>query len=148
MWGMVRPSSAGPWALCGCSRTSTWPKTASGPRSRTSCSVSSAGFRSTSSTPEHPSASYGTIRLHQERHYPGRVSGTDLFLPDIPALARAYGGTGETATETEGAKDAIARALAAPGLSLVELVTDPQALSTSQTLDQARAAGEAALSRS
>ena len=35
--------------------------------------------------------SYGTIRMHQEREYPGRVSGSDLFNPDFAALARAYG---------------------------------------------------------
>ncbi|MEM9249416.1 MAG: thiamine pyrophosphate-dependent enzyme [Pseudomonadota bacterium] len=84
---------------------------------------------------------YGTIRMHQERHYPGRVSGTDLFLPDIPALATAYGGVGETARTTSDARSAIERALGRGGLSIVELVTDPQALSTSQTLDEARAAG-------
>ncbi len=88
---------------------------------------------------------YGTIRMHQERHYPGRISGTDLFLPDIPGIAAAYGGVGETARTTSEAEAAIARALAHPGLSLVELVTDPQALSTAQTLDQVRAAGLAAL---
>ena len=39
---------------------------------------------------------YGTIRMHQERDYPGRVSGTDLVNPDFAALARAYGAHGET----------------------------------------------------
>ncbi|MEM1429447.1 MAG: thiamine pyrophosphate-dependent enzyme [Pseudomonadota bacterium] len=91
---------------------------------------------------------YGTIRMHQERHYPGRVSGTDLFVPDIPSLARSYGGQGVTVTDTDAAISAVRRAVATPDLSMVELVVDPQALSTAQTLDQVRAAGEAALSRS
>ena len=44
---------------------------------------------------------YGTIRMHQERNYPARVSGTDLVNPDFAALARAYGAHGETVTRTE-----------------------------------------------
>ena len=44
---------------------------------------------------------YGTIRMHQEREYPGRVSGSDLFNPDFAALARAYGCWSETVTRTE-----------------------------------------------
>ncbi|MEO8303517.1 MAG: thiamine pyrophosphate-binding protein, partial [Betaproteobacteria bacterium] len=46
-------------------------------------------------------AMYGTIRMHQERHYPARVSGTDLVNPDFAALARACGATGETVLRTE-----------------------------------------------
>ena len=91
---------------------------------------------------------YGTIRMHQERTYPGRVAATDLVLPDIPALARAYRGVGETVTETDRFPAALARALETGGLRLIELVTDGEALSPVQTLRQARAAGEAALSRS
>ena len=45
---------------------------------------------------------YGTIRMHQERHYPARVSGTDLVNPDFAALARAYGAHGETVLHTGG----------------------------------------------
>ena len=44
---------------------------------------------------------YGTIRMHQEREYPGRVSGTDMANPDFAALARAYGGHGETVERGE-----------------------------------------------
>jgi acetolactate synthase-1/2/3 large subunit len=44
--------------------------------------------------------SYGTIRMHQEREYPVRVSGSDLFNPDFAALARAYGWHGEYAATT------------------------------------------------
>ena len=39
---------------------------------------------------------FGTIRMHQEREFPGRVSGTSMDNPDFAALARAYGGHGET----------------------------------------------------
>jgi acetolactate synthase-1/2/3 large subunit len=46
-------------------------------------------------------AMYGTIRMHQERHYPGRVSGTAIVNPDFVALARAYGGHGELVERTE-----------------------------------------------
>ena len=44
---------------------------------------------------------YGTIRMHQERHYPGRVSATDLQNPDFAAYARAFGGHGERVERTE-----------------------------------------------
>jgi acetolactate synthase-1/2/3 large subunit len=54
---------------------------------------------------------YGTIRMHQERDYPGRVSGTELHNPDFAALAVAYGGHGEVVTTTEQFKPALARAL-------------------------------------
>src|SRR5690606_8840025 len=56
---------------------------------------------------------YGTIRMHQERHYPGRVSGTDLVNPDFAALARAYGGHGEAVERGEDFPAALDRALAA-----------------------------------
>jgi acetolactate synthase-1/2/3 large subunit len=94
---------------------------------------------------------YGTIRMHQERTYPGRVSGTDLFLPDIPTLARAYGGSGAVVTDDAAFPDALARARAAARESrapaMVELKVDGEALATGQTLSEARAAGEAAFSR-
>ncbi|MFC3527044.1 thiamine pyrophosphate-binding protein [Paracoccus mangrovi] len=90
---------------------------------------------------------YGTIRMHQERSYPGRVSGTDLANPDFAGLARAYGGHGETVTRQEDFAAAFARARDFGGLSLLELVLDPQALSTGATLDQTRAMGEASQRR-
>ncbi|NDR55515.1 thiamine pyrophosphate-binding protein [Pseudoruegeria sp. M32A2M] len=86
---------------------------------------------------------YGTIRAHQERQYPGRVSGTELFVPDLPALARAYGGWGATLTRNEEFPDAFAEAQAAGTLAVLDLRLDPQALSPSMTLDQARAIGQA-----
>ena len=55
---------------------------------------------------------YGTIRMHQERQYPARVSGSELANPDFAALARAYGATGETVSRTEEFAPAFTRALA------------------------------------
>ncbi|UWQ95774.1 thiamine pyrophosphate-binding protein [Rhodobacteraceae bacterium M385] len=76
---------------------------------------------------------YGTIRMHQEKHYPGRVSGTDLFNPDYAALAGAYGGTGHTITENAQFADAYAEALKG-GLHIIELKLDPKMLATTKNL--------------
>ena len=76
---------------------------------------------------------YGTIRMHQENHYPGRVSGTELFNPDYVQLAAAYGGTGHLVT----AMDDLGPALDAAehgGLHLIELRLDPSMLSTTRSL--------------
>jgi acetolactate synthase-1/2/3 large subunit len=81
---------------------------------------------------------YGTIRMHQERHYPGRVSGTDLANPDFAALARAYGGHGAVVTDGADFADAFAAARASGTLAVIELRLDPQMLTTSQTVDQVR----------
>ena len=72
---------------------------------------------------------YGTIRMHQEKHYPGRVSGTDLVNPDFADLARAYGGYGETVTSTEQFADAFSRAEKSGKPSIIELKIDQEALS-------------------
>lgn len=87
---------------------------------------------------------YGTIRMHQEKHYPGRVSGTMLANPDFAALARAYGGHGETVRDGADFPAAFARARDARTLAVIELVVDEEALATSLTLSAARAAGLAA----
>lgn len=84
---------------------------------------------------------YGTIRMHQERRYPDRVTGTDLFVPDIPQLAPAYGGTGWVVTDNSGFERRLSEALSGEGLRLIDLRVDSQALSPSQTLDQARHQG-------
>lgn len=81
---------------------------------------------------------YGTIRMHQERAYPGRVSGTDLANPEFAALARAYGGHGEVVERDEDFAPAFARAVAFGGLAVIELRLDPEALTTTQTLSQVR----------
>ena len=77
---------------------------------------------------------YGTIRMHQERHYPGRVSGTDLHNPDFAALARAYGGKGWTVETQANFAPAFEAALAAKCLAVIDLKLDPDMLSTGQSL--------------
>lgn len=73
--------------------------------------------------------SYGTIRMHQEKTYPGRVSGTGLRNPDFAMLARSYGGFGETVTETGDFWDAFERARASGAPAILDLKIDPRALS-------------------
>jgi acetolactate synthase-1/2/3 large subunit len=82
---------------------------------------------------------YGTIRMHQERHYPGRVVGTELTNPDFAAYARAFGAHGETVTETSQFPDALERALAAGTSALIELQIDPDAINPRTTLTKIRA---------
>ena len=77
---------------------------------------------------------YGTIRMHQEKHYPGRVSGTQLSNPDFAALARAYGGHGETVTKTDDFAAAFERAKASGTFAVIELKVSEKALSTTLTL--------------
>ncbi len=79
---------------------------------------------------------YGTIRMHQEKAYPGRVSGTRLPNPDFAALARAHGAMGLTVTRTEEFGPVFDTALAcADGPVLIEIHLDPQAISTRTTLN-------------
>ncbi len=82
---------------------------------------------------------YGTIRMHQERQYPGRVVGTDLVNPDFAAYARAFGVRGETVTETAQFADALERALGAGTSALIELRIDPEAINPRTTLSRIRA---------
>ena len=84
---------------------------------------------------------YGTIRMHQERDYPGRVIATDLVNPDFNMLARAYGLHGETVTRGEDFADAFERARAAEAPALIELRIDPDAITPSATLSGIRAGG-------
>ena len=86
---------------------------------------------------------YGTIRMHQERTYQARVSGTDMANPDFADLARAYGGHGETVTRTEDFEAAFRRAEVSGKLAVIELVVDQQVATPGLTLDQLRAQGEA-----
>jgi acetolactate synthase-1/2/3 large subunit len=82
---------------------------------------------------------YGTIRMHQERSYPGRVSGTALVNPDFAALARAYGLHGETVTKTADFAAAFERAWAVPQAALIALQIDPDAITPRTTLSAIRA---------
>ena len=75
---------------------------------------------------------YGTIRMHQERDYPGRVSGSDLHNPDFAALARAYGWRAECITDTAQFEPALARAIAAGTPTLLHLRLSAD-VSTSRT---------------
>ncbi|SPJ17853.1 Thiamine pyrophosphate enzyme, C-terminal TPP binding domain protein [Burkholderiales bacterium] len=85
---------------------------------------------------------FGTIRMHQEQHYPGRVIGTTLTNPDFAQLARAYGGAGYRVTQTAEFPVALSEALASirnrrlP--ALIELVCDPQLLSPTARIDDLR----------
>ncbi len=81
---------------------------------------------------------YGTIRMHQELHFPGRVSGTDMFNPDYAGLARSYGCHGEIVTSNAGFAAAFERATAAESPAIIELRLDPDAISTETTLEALR----------
>lgn len=81
---------------------------------------------------------YGSIRMHQERHYPGNVWGTELHNPDFAMLARAHGAHGETVRRTEDFPAALQRALVAGAPALIELQVDPEALSPKLTVSQLR----------
>jgi len=83
---------------------------------------------------------HGTIRMHQERRYPGRVSGTTLVNPDFAALAKSYGAYAETITKTADFEPAFRRALAADRLTLLDLKIDPEAITPVRTLSSFRAA--------
>jgi acetolactate synthase-1/2/3 large subunit len=82
---------------------------------------------------------YATIRMHQERQFPGRVIGTDLQNPDFPALARAYGAYGERVERTEDFEDAFERALASGKPSVLELPVDPERISPRVRLSELQA---------
>jgi len=90
---------------------------------------------------------YGTIRMHQEREYPARVSGTALLNPDFAALARAYGAHGERVERTADFAAAFARARRAGRAALIELCLDPEAITTRTTLSKIRETALAASAR-
>ena len=87
---------------------------------------------------------YGTIRAHQERNYPARVSGTTMENPDFVALARAYGYHAERVTRTEDFAAAFDRAMASQTGAVLDLDISPEAITPRQTLSQMRAAALAA----
>jgi acetolactate synthase-1/2/3 large subunit len=91
---------------------------------------------------------FGTIRMHQEREYPGRVSGTGLHNPDFAALARAYGGHGEVVEKTEDFAAALDRAVAFTREqklpALIELRYDGNLITPNATLETIRKTAEAA----
>ncbi len=81
---------------------------------------------------------YGTIRMHQEKAYPGRPSATALRNPDFCALAQACGGHGETVERTEQFAAALARALASGKPALLHCRIDPEAITPATTLQRLR----------
>jgi acetolactate synthase-1/2/3 large subunit len=89
-------------------------------------------------------AIYGTIRMHQERRFPGREIGTDLANPDFARYAEAFGAYGEVVTRAEDFAPAFERAAVAGRPALLELRTDPDAISPSTTLSALRAQARSA----
>lgn len=87
-------------------------------------------------------AMFGTIRMHQERTYPGRVISTDLINPDFVGYAKSFGIPGELVRADADFPAALARARASSAGYLIEIAIDPEALTPSQTLSAARAQGE------
>jgi len=83
---------------------------------------------------------YGTIRMHQEREFPGRVSGSDLFNPDFALLARAYGWAAALVTETAAFEAAFRTALARPGSTLLHLKLAAEVSTSRATLSAIREA--------
>jgi acetolactate synthase-1/2/3 large subunit len=81
---------------------------------------------------------YGTIRMHQEREFPGRVSGTALRNPDFAALARAYGGHGERVEATAEFLPAFERARASGKPAILHCLIDPEAITPATTLQGLR----------
>jgi acetolactate synthase-1/2/3 large subunit len=86
-------------------------------------------------------AHYGTIRMHQERHYPNRVHGTQLTNPDFAAVAQSFGAHGEVVTTTAQFAPALERALTAGKPALIEIRVTKEASTPAATLEQIREAG-------
>jgi acetolactate synthase-1/2/3 large subunit len=89
-------------------------------------------------------STYGTIRMHQEKFYPGRVSGTDLINPDFAALGKAFGLTGEVVKRTEEFAPAFEKALESGGPAMIEIRVEQDQISPRATLSGLREAGLAA----
>jgi acetolactate synthase-1/2/3 large subunit len=81
---------------------------------------------------------FGTIRMHQERHYPGRVSATALKNPDFAAYARAFGGHGERVETTEEFAPALERARASGKPAILHCLLDPETITPTTTLTAMR----------
>ena len=84
---------------------------------------------------------FGTIRMHQERRFPGRVIGTELVNPDFCALAQAYGAHAERVEETSAFLPALRRALDVSGPSLIELIVDSEAITPTRALSDLNVGG-------
>ena len=86
---------------------------------------------------------YGTIRMHQEREFPGRVSGTELRNPDFAAYARAFGGFGATVERTADFLPAFEAARKSGLPAIIHLKIDPEALTPAMSLSAIRAKAQA-----
>jgi len=86
---------------------------------------------------------FGTIRMHQERNYPGRVVGTDLVNPDFAELARSFGCHGETVERTADVEAAFERSIASGKPAVIDLRVDPEAIHPRQTITEIRASASA-----
>lgn len=84
-------------------------------------------------------ANYGTIRFHQETHYPGRPFATELVNPDFAMLARSFGATGLSVTKPEDAAPALAEALAADGPAVIDVAASLQNVTAATTIEALRA---------
>ncbi|MFY9898119.1 MAG: thiamine pyrophosphate-binding protein [Xanthobacteraceae bacterium] len=82
---------------------------------------------------------YGTIRMHQERDYPGRISATELRNPDFPGYARAFGGFGVSIERTEDFPEAFRDAEASGQPAIIRLAIDPESITPGTTLAKIRA---------
>lgn len=85
---------------------------------------------------------YGTIRMHQEKNYPGRISATHLQNPDFAAYAEAFGGWGERVEKTADFPAAFDRAVKSNKPAILHLITDPEAITPTTTIAKLRAAGQ------
>ena len=83
---------------------------------------------------------YGTIRMHQEREYPQRLSGSSLSNPDFVALAQAYGYAAQRVTRTDEFEPALQAALARQQGTLIEVILDPEVITTRTSLSTIRQA--------
>jgi acetolactate synthase-1/2/3 large subunit len=83
---------------------------------------------------------YGTIRMHQEREYPAHLSGSALRNPDFVALAQAYGYAGVRVTQTAQFEPALREAIEREQGTLIEILLDPEVITTRSTLSAIRAA--------
>ena len=83
-------------------------------------------------------SAYGTIRMHQERDYPTRISGTRLANPDFAKLAEAYGGWGVRVEATGEFEPALTAAMKRKGVRLIHCVTDVEVISNATTISKLR----------
>jgi acetolactate synthase-1/2/3 large subunit len=79
---------------------------------------------------------YGTIRLHQEREYPGRVSGTAIKSPDLVHYARAFGGLGIRVERNADVAEAVRTVLAHDGISVLDIAVSPDTIAVGQFLSK------------